>query len=289
MSNFNFKLIVIESLPPDDFKSGKELYGFLIGLTSDDIRESPANLLSVSNADGFRKVILNLTEDALGKRENYILHIETHGLNDMSGILFADRSCIYWDELCLLFVPLNRATHFNLLICVAACFGGTFLTEIKPYMPAPCWGIIGPTDNTNGPELLNRFRTFYTRMFQRSDSTIDVETLLNRSLENGYFVVRTVDDWFQSLVADYFKNNCNKDSIEKRVISIKKRVALDHGINAPMLMIKEQFNEHISTFFDECFQIFFMTTEVPENLTRYRDLLSSGKQEINIFLKAQNF
>lgn len=290
MSDFSFKVVVIESLPPSDkFNSGKELYKFLVGLTHDDIRESPATLFSVVNAGEFRDLIRKLATEAHAKRENYILHIETHGLYDTSGILFADKkSSISWNELSSLLVPLNRATRFNLLVCVAACFGGYFLREVRPEVPAPCWGIIGPTDITNGPELLNRFRMFYRQLFNAADSTIEIEALLRSPLDHGCFLVRSVDDWFQRLFESYFKDHCTKDAIERRVSSmVAEANAL--GTDIPREVIRECLKEKNSLLIDEFFNSFFMTADVPENIIRYADLLSSGRLEIKRFLDTQNF
>jgi hypothetical protein len=288
MPSFSFtRVVVIESLS-SGFMSGTYLRDYLVGLAEVNERAPPIDYYSVQSVEQFGELIRMLTSEARTHGEQYILHIETHGYEDKTGIVFANNSHILWEDLRYLLAPLNRETQFNLVVCVAACFGAHFLGELNIINPAPCCAIIGPTEITDGPELLGRFRDFYRQLFSTLDLTAAVTALLQDHLHKGGFLVQTAEDWFMRLVVGYVETLCTNEVLEQRASAIQAQ-ALAEG----KVITIEQFFEHVKKrnreFLDDYFRVFFMSDAVPENTERYADSLSQARQRINDFLDAQAF
>ncbi len=289
MSGFSFtRVVVIESLSSSDFKSGAHLHAYLVGLAENNEQMPPVEYHSVQSAGQFSKLICMLTTVARTNGEQYILHIETHGLEDMAGIVFADDSYILWEDLGTLLVPLNREMQFNLLVCVVACFGAHFLGELNPTSPAPCYAIIGPTDSTDGSELLGRFRDFYRQLFLTLDVSAAVTALLQNDLNTGGFLVQTAEAWFMKVVVGYVETKCTKEVMEQRASTIRAQ-AIAEGKEISMEQIREIGRIRNQEFSDNYFREYFMTDMVPENVTRYANSLSLARLHIKNFLDAQGF
>src|SRR5688500_5055099 len=99
MPGFEFsKVVVAESLPDGEFKSGTELARYL-GARVDDAGEGPGvEIAHLESAEHFRGLIDLLSYEAR-HGERPLLHVETHGWANASGLVFADDSDLSWDDL----------------------------------------------------------------------------------------------------------------------------------------------------------------------------------------------
>lgn len=292
MVGFTFtRVVVIESLLSKEFKSGTYLHSHLVGLAENnavDVNMPRADLFPIKSAEEFCECLRALTAEAQEKGDIPILHIEAHGCGDKTGIVFSDASFMLWEELSPLLADLNRATGFNLLVCVAACFGAHFLEEVRPGSASPCWGIIGPTDLTDGSELLGRFRDFYHQLITTLDGSTAVRALLKDRLNSGGFLVEMAEDWFVKLIDGYMETKCTRQVMEQRASALYAKV-LAEGNQISIEQVKEICRKRNQEFVGDCFAKFFMTASVPKNLERYDDLLSGARTRINNFLEAQEF
>ena len=124
MADFTFdRVVVFQSLQPHEFKSGTELKLYLEGLSEDSSHPIPIELYEFSDLIGFKQQLLVLC-NSIELGQHPILHLEMHGLADASGLVFSDNSKITWSDLQPILAELNMASGFNLLVCVATCFGG---------------------------------------------------------------------------------------------------------------------------------------------------------------------
>ncbi len=74
-----------------------------------------------------------------------MIHFEGHGYSDENRIASASGEPCTWEQLKELITPLNAAMGLNLLLVLAACYGGSFVRAIRTTDRAPVWGLIGPT------------------------------------------------------------------------------------------------------------------------------------------------
>lgn len=288
MSAFSFtRVVIIESLS-SGFMSGAQLHDYLSGLAELNERTPPVDYYFVQNVEQFGELIRILTAEARTNGEQYVLHIETHGFENETGIVFANNSHILWEDLGLLLAPLNRETQFNLLVCVAACFGAHFLGRLDVSRPAPCCAIIGPTEITDGPELFGRFRGFYRQLFSTLDLTEAITALLQDKLHRSGFLVQTAENWFMRVAVGYVETQCTNEGLVRRASAMQTQAFAEGRV-----IMTEQFIEYVKKrnreFLDDYFRVFFMSDAVPENIERYADSLSQARQRINEFLDAQEY
>ncbi|MFZ6676901.1 hypothetical protein [Undibacterium sp. Tian12W] len=283
------KVVIIESLDPDnpaDFKSGSELLLYLEGLTEDNPHVIPAILRKVSSENEFRVELRELIRLAKETGEKPILHIETHGYDDASGIVFADGSSCLWSDLKPLLEELNEASKFNLLVCFASCFGAWSLGMIRPMEAAPCWGLIGPSESTDGAELFGAFRAFYRPLLVSGDADSGFEALTSWPLQEGYFLVQIAEDWFYKLIDGYLKMDCTKERINERAKSIHSRIP---NKSISIEMIEQIGRNRTETIIDDYFEKFFMVNRIIENRERFSNGLREAKKNAKDFFETQGF
>jgi len=271
MTDFTFtRVAIIESLGPREMKSGSLLKDYLAGLRDGAGYVPDAALYRVTSAREFLETLASLTECAQRNEEHPILHIETHGFDDQSGIVFEDGSWLEWWELASPLAMLNAATGFNLLVCVAACFGGHFLERMRPNGQSPCWALIGPTKLVDPGELLGSFRDFYRELLTTLDGAPAVEALLKRKLGEGRFVVVTAEEWFHNLAMEHLAFHCTQARISERSLAIELQLQ-KMGRPRPLVEIERYMKEQAKLNIGKFFEAYFMTHQVPRNAERFAE------------------
>jgi len=283
------RVVIIESLDarnPKDFKSGSELQLYLEGLAEDNPHVIPTILHKVSSEKEFRVVLRELIRLAKENSDKPILHIETHGYDDTSGIVFSDGSDCLWSDLRPMLVELNEATEFNLLVCFASCFGAWSLGMIRPMEPAPCWGLIGPSEFTDGSELLGGFRAFYRPLLVSQDADAGIQALVSWPLENGYFLVEIAENWFYKLIDGYLTKDCTKERLSERAKAIYSQMP---NKNVSIEVIEQIGRERAQVLIDDYFEKFFMIDRIEKNRERFDDGLQKAKKKATEFFELQGF
>lgn len=290
MKNFTHtRVVIIESLDPNnpnDFKSGSELQLYLAGLADDNPHVIPAVLHKISSEREFRTQLRELIRLAKDEGDKPILHIETHGYDNKSGIVFFDGSDCLWEDLKPMLLELNEATGFNLLVCFASCFGAWSLEMIRPMDPAPCRCLVGPSELSNGPELLGAFRAFYRPILVDQDFNAGAQALASWPLQKGYFLVKIAEDWFYEVIEGYLTRDCTKERMNERAKIIQSKI-LDSGISIEA--ITQIGRDRSQSLIDNYFRKFFMVDRIAENSARFEDGLQEAKKRAKIFFETQSF
>jgi hypothetical protein len=290
MSTFSFtKIAIIESLEPDDFKSGTELGNYLRGLQEDHPGVPNVDLTVVADRIEFLATIEALTVDAENDGEYPILQIETHGWANKTGLPFPDGTSLSWDELAAALARLNKATGFNLVVCVAACFGGHFIGALRPTDPSPCFALIGPTHETDGSELLRSFRALYRTLLLTLDANAALKALHEHRLNEGGFLTTTAEDWFFKLSDGYLRTHCTKERLKERGKAIVAELREEGKTlnSAAQSRISGIGEELAFSFLDRRFPSFFMTDAIPENRERFSNSLFEARRRAQEFFESQ--
>ncbi|MBG6311024.1 hypothetical protein I5J34_07320 [Pseudomonas aeruginosa] len=291
MSDFSFsKIVIIESLEHDEFKSGTALCEYINGLKEDNPESPKAHLVDVTGCDGFISVIEDLIEEAQRLGEAPILHIEMHGFEDKSGLSFPDGTSIGWGELAFALTKLNKATEFNLVVCVAACFGGHFIDAVRPNAPSPCFALIGPSDLTDGAELLGSFRSLYRTLLTTLSASDALAALHSHRLNVGAFYSVSAEQWFFRLADGYLRKFCTKEKLkERRDAIIEALVSEGKEINAVQKAMLADIGQKMAfTFLERRFPTFFMTDEVSSNHARFSSSLTMARERVADFIASQS-
>lgn len=287
MSDFEFnRLLIVESLTERDFPSGSQLRDRLNGMSGDFPAGLSIEFTTVLSVVDFLSLIDEEVVRATGG-DYPILHIEVHGREDKKGLVFSDGSFLDWSGLADALRKLNKATGFNLLIAVAACFGGYSLGMVKPGAPAPCCALIGPSDKIYGDELLGNFSAFYSEFLKNLHGETAIAALKKNVLTAGRFETVSAPDWFFRIIKDYLLNHCTRDRLleRSRVIQRSYKANKASVTQKVMLDIISKRNDKVVT---EYYRTFFMLDDIPSNAHRYLHSLLSTLDKTNNFLEQQS-
>ena len=278
MGEFQFsRVLIIQALKPTDFKSGIELKGYIDGLREDSPSVPLVDLIETGSKTDFLSILASLASDCAQLREQPILHIEAHGLENLCGLEFPDGSKLDWLDLAGPLGKLNEVSGFNMIICLAACFGGHFLEGLKPDQPSPCFALIGPTHATHGPELLGSFRGLYRELLVNLDLDEALRALHAHRLDKGGFLTITAEEWFFNLTAKYLNEGCTRESLQKRADYIRADLE-EEGKTVPMATVLQQGKELARGFLHRRFETFFMTNEIPSNAKRFAESFEKAER-----------
>lgn len=274
------KITVIESLKTN--KTGRRLYEDLKLINIQKGRDIDTAYLEAKNKEEFIAILIQLKQDA-EKGKWPILHIECHGLEDKSGISLANGDCIEWAELKPYFTALNVATECNLLVVMAACYGGYMVELVQPIGRAPFLAMISLTKEILPEEILTPLTAFYTELLTSLSLDNAIRELISYQITDGGYYYKTAFDIFKSVYAGYLESKSNPKAIKSRAKSIylelkKSGIALPGGIGA----IKKTLNLSQPIFFKKFYTDFFMTYLYPDNETHFNIKYSDVQKLANV-------
>lgn len=262
------RIVIIESLQPREPQTGAIQAEWIRALVANNNVGIGVDLVVIPGAAEFRIKIHELVAAARTSGDWPILHIECHG-SRATGLSFADRTVIPWEELGRLFAELNVATEFNLLVLVAACFGAYLTAQFSPINQAPAWGIIAPTHEVGTHEILSGFRSFYENFAKTKDLGTAVSQLSRSRLSEGEWYSKLAEDWYVQLIIAYTRKHCTHDATRHwaRTLSHKMRAA---GNPATVRSLERDLAIRNGTdLTGKYFDRFFSLTELPSNVGRF--------------------
>lgn len=94
-----------------------------------------------------------------------IIHFEIHGCvnekKEKIGLFLDSHEVVLWDELAFFLRPINYLSKNNLFITMAVCFGACLLKTLHGTMSSPCWGFVGSFETLLVPNLEICYNRFY--------------------------------------------------------------------------------------------------------------------------------
>lgn len=261
-------VVVIESLEDDEPRTGKVLADFLGPLDERAACGVGVAYMTCEHRVEFIEMIGGLIRAAVDEKACPVLHIECHG-DEVHGLQFSNGSEMPWRELAEVLAALNRATGFNLLVVVSACYGGHLLSELVCGHPAPCLALIGPTDKVSPSDIMGGFMRFYRQLFASLNADQAVTALRSVPLASGEWFVEHAEAWYETLAVGYVKEHCNRNAIRARALELRRQ-ALRDGRDVPMKVFKHWLtqasrNDLTGALFDR----YFMLDSHPEGRRRF--------------------
>ena len=204
------KITVIQSLKPSDVKTGTRLRDDIEVANVAYNRGLHIELVDAHSKADFINCLMRLAHYAETGSDYPIVHIEAHGSEDKTGIIFANGDYLSWEVIKPYFVSLNMATRNNLLVVLATCHGAHFATLLKPTDRGPCWGMVGPTDIAKPLDLLGSFSRFYQEWLRTLSGQRSVEAL-NAGLQglSVKYYFTTAERAFLLTYRGYLKESVN--------------------------------------------------------------------------------
>jgi hypothetical protein len=262
-------IAIVESLPANEFQTGWELAGYLGGQLEDSQKPITVSHANVSTPNEFRATVERLTRRAQGEGLRPMLHVEAHGEDDF-GLHLRDGK-VHWREICDALIPLNRASGFNLLLSVSACFGMNCISGVRLSRGSPCYALLGPSQDLTGSDLLGRFRSFYREIIHSQDLDRALAAINQDRLERGQMVFVLAEDWFEELMLEYLRSAAHPKEVKAAAMRTYLK-AKNAGAKTTLTEIKRQLATNRPLLARHYFSEFFMVEDVPENAARFATL-----------------
>jgi hypothetical protein len=262
------RIVLLESLPPSDRRTGRELSDDLQFYRSGRTVDVPIELLKVPGRTELFQTLDKLGVDA-ESGDSPIVHIECHGFDDRSGLSLADGTAIDWEELTAPFVRINVATRCTLLFSVAACFGAHAVAALARTSRAPFWAIVAPKEKITPSEIYGPYLRFYAELLTSGDGDRALNAMVQSASAPNLYGFMTCEQFFQVAFRRYLARSTMESARDAEIARARSYFAA-FGLypdEALVRKILEGFDDE--TFFSELFRRFIMADLYPENAQRF--------------------
>lgn len=265
-TNHFSRIVVIESLPNGEAKTGSVIHGYIEA----QIRENNLPLSVVfrqcESKVEFLSILDNVHKEIVSNNEYPWIHIECHGSSAEDGIVLSNGDLITWQELKPKFTKINLACKCNLMVVIAACNGAHLTEVLQPEDRAPCWGLLGATNELYPDDLLASFRVFYSSLLSSLNGDVALIALRKVIEErNLSFMLVTALDFFQEVYSGYLSEYCTEKAYWRRAKNMKKGDIKGVTVQDLVLKLKEQEPGEFQKFKNN----FFMCDLYPENSAKF--------------------
>lgn len=279
-SGFSFSQIhIIESLPQEEWHSGRELYRAIISERPDayehlQLREAGDPLLLRAN-------LAAIYEEARGGARWPFIQFECHG--HPSGLSLASGDLVCWSELIELLTPINEACRLNLFASMASCFGENFVTAVDLTRSAPLFGLVGPRESQTAGFLNDFFKTFFVKLLAQPDLRKAL-TAAGGGLpfERRPMVLWPAEYLFEKVFELYLNSEATPVVVARRAKKLAARIQQEGGLPVEARReiarnLRHDLRRH-DVWFERCLRKFLMLDKFPENSARF-NLEWTGFQE----------
>lgn len=207
-------IVVIQSLSGDDRETGRELYDDIIRRNIDykqpEVIKMTHKFIDVATKAAFVESVQQLIQVADSFSDGILIHLETHGAADMTGLILADGNLITWEELTDMFREINIATNNNLYITMATCLGRYMYQSVKTDRKAPYSGYISASKIVNQNEILEDFSVLFETLVETGNL---VYSYLQMEKKGSNFFYKDCEATFEENFKKFIDSSENKEKI----------------------------------------------------------------------------
>lgn len=271
-ADFKFsKYVVVESLKVGERKTGREIRDHIRMELAYAGEHWPVEYIQCADAWEFRRALQKLYQDA-ARGDIPLVHVECHG-HIQHGLQFADvGDMMPWEEFADLLQRINVASGFNLLVCVAACFGAYFGGWISAVKAAPCRIVVAPDCETLPAELESGFCGFYTALIRTRDVSPALRVLRAKKLEHGGWFASLAEWHFEQILLGYFRTYCTIEGLDARIAGIIEEGGRNGRQWASQFDLKRELRRQHQAALDHYFDIYFATKTTPASAIHFAEL-----------------
>ena len=184
VSYFQFnKIYVLESLPPGERQTGKELYDDVLRWAEYRHGWFRSSYATIETRKQLLGTMAAIRRDVLRKGIFPLIHLEGHGSPAGFALTKGMPQHIGWSELADALRKINVATKNNLLLSVASCHGSHIYKGIDITDRAPFFGFIAPLEEVSPAEIVEGYQILYDRIIRTDD--FDGAVLALRDMSEG--------------------------------------------------------------------------------------------------------
>lgn len=262
------RIVLLESLPPSDRRTGQELSDDLQFYRSGKTADVPIEFLKVSGRTELFDILDKLRIDA-ESGDSPIIHIESHGIEDHRGLSLADGSAIYWGEMTAPLVRINIATQCTLLFSVAACFGAHAIAALAQTLRAPFWAIVAPREKILPPDIYGPYLRFYAELLTSGEGDRALSAMVQSASTPNLYGFMTCEQFFQVAFRRYLARSTGESARHMEIARAQSYFEAfgRHPDDALVRKIVEGFDD--KAFFNDLFRRFIMADLYPDNAQRF--------------------
>lgn len=273
--NFN-QIIILSSLDKEEADTAGDLHKFIESERIENNLNFETLLKPFESANDLENILSNIEENSR-KGARPIIQIECHG--DISeGLELTNGSTLSWDRLEQLLLPINVSTRFNLLVGIAACFGGHFIGKMVPTNPCPCWAVVAPAKEVDPGQVISGFRKFYGTLL-RTKSINEAQNAL-KSAEGTWFL-NNAEQWYLEITKHYLNTYHTPKIMRSRVAQIHKKLKDEEKPQSMSFIKKELIKLNRIDLMEVFFNDYFSTKAIPENIERFSSLKQKIERQID--------
>jgi hypothetical protein len=206
-----------------------------------------------------------ITEEAKKSEMLPLIQFDMHGTTE--SFLTKDFEPILFEDIYSKLAVINKLSRFNLLLVIVSCEGASFISQMLPTRPSPCWGIIGSSKNFVNVEASN-FVEMYEKVLHEERGWRVTDILNDGISKTTRFTTFAAEEIFKTIFKMYIENYAGEQKATERAASIQDSLGRGYTDLAEFSKIKENLLD-LESQFDKCKRIFFMIDEIPENARRF--------------------
>lgn len=214
MSQFN-AIVILDAVPDGHINTAHSLKENLEDIECYYAEGLQVRYFRINTYDDLKSGLTKTLDEINNNGLKPWIHLDGHGLSDQSGFAFAGGTSCSWVQLKEIVTPINIALGLNLVLILATCFGGYFTRAIDITDRAPVLGLIGPPREIKTGEVERAFPAFYKTYFETRSLTTALK-VLDAGASTDPYLRTTAEQFFYLTWADYKKNHCTEEQIEKR-------------------------------------------------------------------------
>lgn len=273
----------IISIDEDDQKDGIRTIFDNIVKPRCETKNLGCEYIVVSDSVELIRLIDRIERETLANSTYPYLHLECHGNED--GIKLKSGSRIKWDELRKLFTKINIASKNNLVISMAACYGGYFTFSLIKSIEtingcrSVALAIVGPDNEISDYNLDLGFASYFNEFLESRNLNKALERLNIDSKYEGKYLVDTNSNTFKFVIEFYVQKMLTDhfDSIqqvqekmrfleEDFLLKQRRRMRDDERLELRRRIFDKKF---YLNFFNEMRHKYFLIDLHPENDKRF--------------------
>ena len=235
------KIVIIESLPEGDLKTGLNLYETLRQEWIDDYFFD-VEYFTINNKHQLSVLLYDISRKTVDAQNDfeYILHFECHG--NQTGLLLSSSEEVVWGELFSMTRPININTNNTLILVLSMCNGDKIITDIEPKERAPFFIVIGAIGVITAGVLEETFIKFY-KALQGMDESEKLEQYKKNihDILSDKFVLFTQEIIFDAYYDERLFPDAIDKLIEKEMFNLCKS-----NPNDILLITKENYKKYRS-------------------------------------------
>ncbi|MCP9809299.1 hypothetical protein KBY58_07620 [Cyanobium sp. HWJ4-Hawea] len=209
-----FGLIIIESLPDNEAKTGYNLHKSTVLYKTFQEPNLNSEFYDINNRTDFFQLLKKLVHKAVIENHFFILHFEIHGYND--GVELKNSERISWEEMIPYFREINIHFHNFLAIYLAVCRGANIIKFINPLERAPFRVLISSEKDIYVHHLITGFEKFYEHFFFSYDAEEAVEEYNSIITDKKDRLVLVTSQYCFDTIADIERETADKPTLINR-------------------------------------------------------------------------